>query len=60
YVQLALDKGIFEAFPAEVRQIAPGQFIVIPGPRFEPGSTITRGNLAAKLNAYRQLFVIGG
>lgn len=60
YVQLALDKGIFEVFPAEVRQIAPGQFIVIPGPRFEPGSTITRGNLAAKLNAYRQLFVIGG
>jgi len=60
YVQLALDKGIFEAFPAEVRQIAPGQFIVIPGPRFEPGSTITRGNLAAKLNSYRQLFVTGG
>ena len=60
YVQLALDKGLFEAFPAEVRQIAPGQFIVIPGPRFEPATTISRATLAEKLSLYRQLFSVGG
>lgn len=60
YVQLALDKCIFEAFPAEVRQIGPGQYVVIPGPRFEPGSTITRADLALKLTVYRQLFSTGG
>jgi serine protease AprX len=46
YVQIAINKGLFEAFPAEVRQIAPGQFIVIPGPRFEPATTISRATLA--------------
>lgn len=60
YVQLALDKGLFEAFPAEVRQIAPGQFVVIPGPRFEPNTKIDRATLAEKLGLYRQLFTIGG
>ena len=60
YVQLAIDKGIFEAFPAEVRQIGPGQFEVIPGPRFEPNTTVTRATLAAKLLTYRQLFTTGG
>jgi serine protease AprX len=60
YVQLALDKGLFEAFPAEVRQIAPGQFVVIPGPRFEPATTVTRSTLAEKLITYRQLFATGG
>jgi hypothetical protein len=59
-VQLAINKGLFEAFPAEVRQIGPGQFEVIPGPRFEPATTVNRGTLAAKLNAYRQLFTTGG
>lgn len=42
YVQIALDKGLMEAFPAEVRQIAPGQFIAIPGPRFEPNRAVKR------------------
>lgn len=60
YVQLAIDKGLFEAFPAEVRQVAPGQFIVVPGPRFEPATTVTRATLAGKLNAYRALFTAGG
>jgi serine protease AprX len=60
YVQVAIDKGLFEAFPAEVRQIAPGQFIVVPGPRFEPGTTVSRAVLAEKLNRYRTLFTTGG
>jgi serine protease AprX len=60
YVQIAIDKGLFEAFPAEVRQIAPGQFIAIPGPRFEPSTTVTRAVLAEKLDSFRTLFVIGG
>src|SRR6185436_5378087 len=29
YVQLAINTGLFEVFPAEVRQVVPGQFIVI-------------------------------
>ena len=60
YVQLAIDKGIFEAFPAEVRQIAPGQFIVIPGPRFEPAANLNRADFAGRLNTYRGLFATGG
>jgi serine protease AprX len=60
YVQVAIDKGLFEAFPAEVRQIAPGQFIVVPGPRFEPATQITRATLASKLVKYRPLFTTGG
>ncbi len=42
YVQIAIDKGLMEAFPAEVRQIGPGQFQAIPGPRFEPSRTVKR------------------
>lgn len=42
YVQIAIDKGLMEAFPAEVRQIGPGQFQAIPGPRFEPGRAVKR------------------
>lgn len=60
YVQIAIDKGLFEAFPAEVRQIAPGQFIAIPGPRFEPATAVSRAVLAEKLNSYRALFTSGG
>jgi serine protease AprX len=60
YVQFAINLGLFEAFPAEVRQIAPGQYQVIPGPRFEPMTTVTRATLAAKLVAYRQLYTTGG
>jgi len=60
YVQIAIDKGLFEAFPAEIRQIGPGQFIAVPGPRFEPASTVTRADLAGRLIIYRQLFSAGG
>ena len=60
YVQLAINKGLFEAFPAEVREIAPGQFLAIPGPRFEPATTVTRATLASRLTAYRALFTTGG
>lgn len=60
YVQIAINDGLFEAFPAEVRQIAPGQYQVLPGPRFEPNTTVSRATLAVKLNQYRQLFTTGG
>jgi serine protease AprX len=60
YVQIALNSGLFEAFPAEVIQIGPGQFQVLPGPRFEPATNVARGTLAVKLNLYRQLFTTGG
>jgi serine protease AprX len=60
YVQWAIDLGLFEAFPAEVRQIGPGQFQALPGPRFEPATTVTRATLAAKLVTYRQLYTTGG
>jgi len=59
YVQVAIDLGLFEAFPAEVRQIAPGVFQAVPGPRFEPSTTVSRATLAAKLVAYRQMFLAG-
>jgi len=52
YVQLALDKGLMEAFPAEVKQIGPGQFVALPGPRFEPARGVKRSefiNPASKL-----------
>ena len=60
YVQIAINDGMFEAFPAEIRQIAPGQYQAIPGPRFEPATTLTRATFAGKLTAYRQLFTTGG
>jgi serine protease AprX len=60
YVQIAIDKGLFEVFPAEVREVAPGQFLAIPGPRFEPATTVSRAALAGKLNTYRTLFSTGG
>ncbi len=60
YVQIAINKGLFEAFPAEVIQIAPGQYQVLPGPRFEPATTVTRAVLAVKLNNFNQLFTTGG
>ncbi len=60
YVQIAINNNLFEAFPAEVRNLGNGQFEVLPGPRFEPNTTITRATLAGKLVAYRQLFTTGG
>jgi hypothetical protein len=33
---------MMEAFPAEMRQVAPGQFQTLPGPRFEPNRNVKR------------------
>lgn len=60
YVQIALNKGLFEAFPAEVVQVSPGVFQALPGPRFEPATVVKRASLAAKLNSFKQLFTTGG
>jgi serine protease AprX len=60
YVQIAINDGMFEAFPAEIRQIGPGQFQAIPGPRFEPATTVNRATMAVKLEAFQQLFTTGG
>lgn len=59
YVQIAIDKGFLEVYPAEVRQIGPGQFLVIPGPRVEPNAVLSRATLATKLNLFAQRFVAG-
>lgn len=60
YVQLAINKGLFEAFPAEVRDLGNGRFEIVPGPRFEPAATVSRADLAKRLLDYRQLFATGG
>ncbi len=60
YVQVAIDKGLFEAFPAQIIQTAPGQFTALPGPRFEPNTTVKRATLAEKLNSFNALFTTGG
>ena len=49
YVQLALERGLLQAYPAEVRQIAPGQFVAVPGPRLEPSRPVTRAEFAAAM-----------
>ena len=59
YVQIALDLGILEAFPAEVRQIGPGQFQALPGPRFEPATTVKRAVFAEKVNLFATAFGTG-
>jgi serine protease AprX len=60
YVQIAIDNGLFETYPAGVVETAPGQFQAMPGPRFEPHSPVTRAVFAQKLIAYHQLFTTGG
>lgn len=59
YVQIALDKGLLEAFPAEIRVIGPGQVQLIPGPRVEPATVLTRAVFAAKLNVFAERFRSG-
>jgi len=49
YVQLAIDRGLLQAFPPEVREIAPGQFAAIPGPRFEPNRMVQRVDMPGPL-----------
>jgi serine protease AprX len=60
YVQIAINKGLFEAFPAEVRNLGNGQFQVLPGPRFEPNTGINRATFASKLVKYSQVFDTNG
>ncbi len=59
YVQIAIDKGFLEVYAAEIKQIAPGQFVALPGPRVEPANGLTRGALAAKVNLFAQRFAAG-
>ncbi|HEX8459540.1 MAG TPA: S8 family serine peptidase [Pyrinomonadaceae bacterium] len=59
YVQLAIDKGFLEVYPAEIKQVAPGQFVALPGPRVEPAGGLTRAALAAKVNLFAQRFAAG-
>jgi serine protease AprX len=42
YVQIAIDKGFLEVYPAEIKQVAPGQFVALPGPRVEPSRVVKR------------------
>lgn len=58
YVQIALDIGLMEAFPAELREVEPGKFEAIPGPRFEPDTVVTRAGLAVVLNRFDELFAV--
>jgi serine protease AprX len=60
YVQIAIDNSLFEAFPAQIIQTGPGQFQALPGPRFEPNTTVNRSTLASKLNSFNALFTTGG
>lgn len=59
YVQLAIDRGFLEVYPAEVKQVAPGQFVALPGPRVEPLNGLTRAALAAKVSAFAGRFAAG-
>jgi serine protease AprX len=59
YAQLAIDKGFLEVYPAEIKQIAPGQFVALPGPRVEPLNALKRAALAAKVNAFAARFAAG-
>ncbi|HKO96766.1 MAG TPA: S8 family serine peptidase [Pyrinomonadaceae bacterium] len=55
YVQLAIDRGLLAAYPAEVREIAPNQFVALPGPRFEPTRVVTRGEAIAPITKLMSL-----
>ncbi|HZH32928.1 MAG TPA: S8 family serine peptidase [Pyrinomonadaceae bacterium] len=59
YVQIAIDKGFLEVYAAEIKQIAPGQFVALPGPRVEPANGLTRAALAAKVNLFAARFAAG-
>jgi serine protease AprX len=59
YAQLAIDRGFLEVYPAEIKQIAPGQFVAVPGPRVEPANGLTRAALAAKVNTFATRFAAG-
>ncbi|HEX8191131.1 MAG TPA: S8 family serine peptidase, partial [Pyrinomonadaceae bacterium] len=57
YVQLALDKGLLQAYPAQIKQVGPGQFVAVPGPRFEPATAVRRADFVpAMLKLVTTLF----
>jgi serine protease AprX len=58
YVQLAIEKGLLEVYPASVEQTPTG-LVAKPGPRVEPNALITRAALASKLNAFAARFIAG-
>jgi serine protease AprX len=58
YVQIAIEKGLLEVYPASVEQTPTG-LVAKPGPRVEPTATVTRAQLAAKLNTFAARFVAG-
>jgi serine protease AprX len=47
YVQIALDKGLLQAYPAELKEVSPGHFVAFPGPRFEPNTVVKRSDFIA-------------
>jgi serine protease AprX len=49
YVQIAINKGLMPAFAAEIREVAPGQYVAFPGPRFEPTRQVTRGEFVGPM-----------
>ena len=49
YVQIALDRGLFQTYAAEFREVAPGQYMIVPGPRFEPSRAVKRGEFVAPM-----------
>jgi serine protease AprX len=58
YVQIAIEKGLLEVYPASVEQTPTG-IIAKPGPRVEPTALVTRAALASKLNVFAARFVAG-
>jgi serine protease AprX len=59
FVAVALDLGLLSAFPAEVREISPGVFQAVPGPRFEPMTVVKRAGLAKAINLFADNFNSG-
>ena len=59
FVAVTLDLGLLITFPAEVREIAPGQYQVVAGPRFEPATFVKRADLAAAINRFTDNFFTG-
>jgi serine protease AprX len=59
FVAVALDLGLLNTLPAAVIEVSPGVFQVVPGPRFEPSTTVKRADLAAAINRFADNFFTG-
>jgi serine protease AprX len=55
HVQLAIDRGLMAAYPAEVKQTGTGRFLVLPGPRFEPARAVTRADFVPSMTTLLSL-----